>query len=477
MTFGLAFLFLGQTALAKAAEPEKVTAISAKINKILQGPGLGSAQIGIEVYALQTGQVIYEKNALVPINPASNAKIITSRAALKNLGMDYRFQTLFYTDRFLSSDTINNLYVEGHGDPYLVIERLWRIAGDIRRKGVKKIKGNIMIDGSFFDQTLYPPGWPDRPGDDAYYAPTSAFAVNFNTVTIAVRPGQRPGLAPDVYIDPPVNYLRLENQAKTTGLRSRREIIVERLNTGGDDVIRIVGALPVDSKTLTSYRNVSNPHEYAGAILRSVLQNHGIDVIGAVKQGVRPANAELIFTEKSPPLSQLLQYVNKLSNNFMTEQVLKTMAAEMTGKPGSTEAGVKILTTYLQSLKIPENQFVLINGSGLSKQTRVAPHVLVEVLRDAWADPYNRPEFLSSLALGGMDGTLEDRPMAGPSKKVLLRAKTGSLNGVSCLSGFLTHESGNVLIFSILMNNLPDDSPLGHTTQEKIINALTDYLG
>lgn len=474
--FSLACMILATGLSGHAAEPEKVTAISAKLDKILQGPGLGGTQVGVEVFSLKTGQVIYGKNNLVPINPASNAKIITSRAALKNLGMDYRFQTHFYTDRFLNHDTINNLYVEGRGDPYLVIERLWRIAGDIRRKGVKKIKGNIIIDGGFFDQTLYPPGWPERPGDDAYYAPTSAFAVNFNTVTVAVRPGQQPGLAPDVYIDPPVNYLRLENRAKTTGLRSRREITVERLNTGGDDFIRVVGALPMDSKTLTSYRNVSNPYEYAGSILRSVLQSHGIEVLGNIKQGPLPQKLELIFTEKSPPLGQLIQYVNKLSNNFMTEQILKTMAAEMAGKPGSTEAGVKILSAYLKSISIPDEQYTLINGSGLSKQTRVAPHVFVQVLRDAWADPYNRPEFLSSLALGGMDGTLEDRPIAGPSKKVLLRAKTGSLNGVSCLSGFLTHQRGDVLIFSILMNNLPEDSPLGHATQEKIIAALTDFL-
>ena len=161
----------------------------------------------------------------------------------------------------------------------------------------------------------------------------------------------------------------------------------------------------------------------------------------------------------------------------MTEQILKTMAAEMAGKPGSTESGVRILSAYLKSINIPDAEYTIINGSGLSKQTRISPHVLVQVLRDAWADPYTRPEFLSSLALGGLDGTLEDRPIAGPSKKVLLRAKTGSLNGVSCLSGYLTHESGEVLIFSILMNNLPDDSPLGHATQEKIISALTDFLG
>jgi D-alanyl-D-alanine carboxypeptidase/D-alanyl-D-alanine-endopeptidase (penicillin-binding protein 4) len=155
----------------------------------------------------------------------------------------------------------------------------------------------------------------------------------------------------------------------------------------------------------------------------------------------------------------------------MAEQILKTMAAELHGAPGTNGKGTKHLEKYLEMLRLSSDEYHLENGSGLSRTSRISANALVRVLEDAWNDPAVQPEFVSSLALGGLDGTLEERRLKIDGKEVNVRAKTGSLRGVSCISGYLTKKNGEVLAFSILMNDLTVGYGGAHSLQDKIIDA------
>lgn len=218
--FSLVFaLMLGFLAFSTppelGAETKGRTALTKKLNKILKNPALKKAQKGILVKSLDRNEILYEVDSRKALIPASNIKLLTTYTALKELGLHYQFKTYFYTNRYLKKGGIEDLFVRGQGDPHLVIERLWRMAGDLRARGIQSIHGDIVIDGSFFDDRLYPPGWPQNPSSEAYYAPNAAFAVNFNTVTVYVWPGTKPGKIPKVFIDPNIDYLKLENQART----------------------------------------------------------------------------------------------------------------------------------------------------------------------------------------------------------------------------------------------------------------------
>lgn len=257
------------------------------------------------------------------------------------------------------------------------------------------------------------------------------------------------------------------------------------------------------------YRHITQPLQYAGAVLRYVLENRGIEVKGKVRVGSIPKDVEEIFVEKSPPLLVLVKAVNKRSNNFMAEQILKTMGAKGTQEPASTQRGLQLMKEHLNRMGVSPEEYRLENGSGLGRGNRISARAFVRVLETAWKDPVIRPEFLSSLALGGLDGTLEDRMDNNPSSAKLeesekdidereemdekneenelmewepqfpqVRAKTGSLNHVSCISGYLIRKNDEKLAFSILMNGFPEKKQTTiHHIQDQFLKALIEEKG
>ena len=497
--FLLIILFFGWGWLSPSYAKDEISTLNKKLDQLTKNSALRSTEMGILVYSLSDKKILFERESKKALIPASNVKLITTYSALKELGLNYRFKTYFYTNRFLSDGNIEHLYIRGGGDPYLVIERLWRIAGDLRARGIKAIQGNIIIDEGFFDNNLYPPGWPESPSSRAYHAPTAAFAVNFNTVAVYIWPGETVGKLPQVYIDPNIGFFKLQNLAQTTG-SGRKKIMVERLDNPGGDYIRVSGNLPVNAPLVIRYRHINKPIQYAGAVLHYVLEGRGIKVGGQIQSGKTPKDVQEIFVEESPSLSVLIRAVNKHSNNFMAEQILKTMAAERKGIPGSTKKGVAILEDHLKSLGVSRREFRLENGSGLGRENRLSARAFVRVLDAAWKDSLIRPEFISSLALGGLDGTLEDRMGGYLSEKALLegeeeeenipekgrefgspfepeftkvRAKTGSLDNVSSISGYIFKGEDETLAFSIMMNGFKENK---HTTihhiQDQFLNLL-----
>jgi D-alanyl-D-alanine carboxypeptidase/D-alanyl-D-alanine-endopeptidase (penicillin-binding protein 4) len=410
---------------------------------------------GAKFYSLDRQQVIYSRNSDSLFTPASNMKMFTSAMALKKVGPDYRFHTRLYAVGRIEGTVLKgDLYIKGFGDPSLVTEQMWILVNELKNLPITKIEGNIIADNSYFDGQGRLKSWSSYKGPDAYLAPMGALSFNFNTVTVYVEPGKSVGERPRVVVDPDIDYLRIRNKAVTTGnKRSRRKLIVNRLERKGYDEIIVKGRLTKNVARKRFFLNVTDPQRYTASAFKRFLNQAGVQVTGKVKRGLVPKGATLVVDHESPPLGRILRGLNKFSNNFIAEQILRTLGAQFMGEPGTTENGVLLLQEYMQELGYTPDQYRMVDGSGLSKTNLVTPDQVIALLEDAHSDLSIFPEFISALGVMGLDGSVEDR-MDHNKEAQKIRVKTGTLNHVSALSGYFQSQDGERFAFSILLNDV-----------------------
>lgn len=455
--------------------PAKLQAIASKIDTVLTTKTLRTAGVGIFVRDLATGKVIYSHNPDKKLIPASNMKIITAATALEFLKPEYRFKTEVYVDVPQKNGIVEgNIFIKGYGDPLLVDENLWAIARDVAYGGISKITGNVYADDLYFDDGRYGKGW--KAGWESYYAPSGALSLNFNTFVVTVVPAAKAGSPPKVFLMPPNRHLEVVNRARTVSSgRARIEVVKtpEKVNS-----YSVIGQISVGNGPETVRRSIGDPGLYTAGSFEAYLSSWGVATSGKIGRKDVPENARLIISYESPPLSRVIMSMGKVSNNFVSEQILKTLGAEYTpeGKPkkGSSEMGIRVVAGYLKKLGIKPGTYVIADGSGLSRLNRVTASQINTVLVRMYRMPYYRPEFIASLGVGGVDGTIEDRFRKEPLKR-RVRAKTGHLNGVNTLSGYLLTDSGRTLAFSILVNNFNGYHSSVERLQEKILLALNGY--
>lgn len=414
------------------------------------------ADAGLAVVDVETGEQIYGRNADRLLNPASTMKVVTSATALRNLGPSYRFTTdVFYDGELEPGGTLKgNLYIKGHGDPTFVGEKLWKMISEIKLLGVEQVEGSVIFDDSFHTGPIMIPGWDkqeDLEKGTSYFAALSALSLNSNTVVMVVRPGAEVGSTARVTLETPVHgYIEFDNQVRTGGPGTRKFVEVEREVLPDSTKFVLTGTVPVDDINKTWIRrSVGDPVSHFIAAFREQFDEQGIDVDGKYIRGTTPVEAEMLLSVDSPPLSQVLAEMNKSSLNFVAEQVLRTVGAEIAGQ-GSTEAGVGIISQYLTSIGVAPNDVVLVNGSGLARDAKLKPSALTKVLVDMAKDPQVGSEFAASLAISGTDGTLWSRLREAPGR---LRGKTGTLDGVHCLTGYIDSQAGKRYAFAFLVNN------------------------
>jgi D-alanyl-D-alanine carboxypeptidase/D-alanyl-D-alanine-endopeptidase (penicillin-binding protein 4) len=343
---------------------------------------------------------------------------------------------------------------------------MWRLAQDLKLRGLHEIKGDVVFDDTYFSGPTLIPGWDkdeDIESGPTYFAPLGALSVNFNTATIAVRPGAAAGQPAVAELDCPTPAVVLENKLVTGSKSSRSWVKIDRKvdeETGKIVTFTLTGNVPAEHEPDLYYRTVSDPlGNYIGA-LQSVFKQQGIKVKGSFRAGTTAADAKLFYRADSVSLAEIVATTSKHSNNFMAEQMLRTMGAERYGLPGTTEKGVKVVADYLTSLGIPADQYHLVNGSGLSREVMVKPSTVNAVLVDMYRSPEFGPEYVASLSVGGRDGTLWSRfreeGMAGR-----VRGKTGTLSGVHCLSGYVHAADDETYAFTFLVNEI--DGALSRT--------------
>jgi len=435
-----------------SAAPADRQALRSAFDALLSQPPLSGARASVEVVSLDDGAVVYSRRADEQLNPASNTKLVTAAAALLRLGPDFRFTTDFLSDRALDRrGHLQTLYVKGRGDPTLNTERLYGLAADLWHRGVRQV-GEIVLDDTYFDAEKWGPGWEQETSDKAYAAPVGALSLNHNAVAIYLSPGDRPGQRARVELEPDADCFVLQNNVTTVREDARRKLRPHTYAEGERTRVAIDGRLPAKAEPVVLYRRVTHPAMYFGHTLRLALKQRGIRVGMRVKLGAAPASATLIASYDSDELSDVVRDMNKASSNFIAEMLVKALGAELKGPPGTWPKGIEVTQELLAELGVPRGSYQLRNGSGLNDTNRFSAHQMITLLTAVWKQFPVAAEFVSSLGIAARDGTMRLR-MEGTDAAGRLRAKTGTLDKVTALSGFVQSLGGERFAFSVLVND------------------------
>ena len=429
----------------RAADRE---ALRRTLLELAQRAPFREARLGVQLVSLDDGSVVFGKDADALMNPASNVKLVTAAAALARLGPEYRFDTEFLVEPG-PTDRTRTLWIRGKGDPSITTERLHAIASELAHLGLREV-GELVLDDSWFDPERLAPGFEQEVSDRAYAAPTGALSLNANAVGVYLR-ASAPGARAIVELEPPSDYFEIVNAAAGSSSRARRASVSSSW-TGDRQRITVRGTVPVSGEWAV-WKRIDNPPLYFGQTFRRVLEMHGIRVRGKTRLGVVPERARLLYVAQSETFDLVLKRMNKYSSNFVAEQLMKTLGAEVKGPPGTTANGVAAAEEFLErEVGIPRGSYILRNGSGLNDTNRFTARQLTQLLQYMWERFPLAPEYLSSVGIAGKDGTLRYR-FEGSEAVGRLRAKTGTLENVSALSGYVQSVGGERFAFSIMVND------------------------
>ena len=425
-------------------------AFQARMKRAVKRQCVRPGRLGLYIRSVSTAQTLYSHNAAEKRIPASNVKLFTAAAALARLGPDYRFATDFYAKRKVRGGVLRgDLYLKGYGDPLFVHERMRDFVRRLKLRGVRRIEGDLVADDTFFDKKKHGRGWRVGRSIRPYLAPHGALSLNFGSANVLVAPGDGVGTPAMANLEPPSRALRLQARVKTS--RRSLKIRLGRKRSKGKDVVQVSGLFPA-RKRMKLYRvPVTDPTAFTAGAVAAEMERQGIALKGGIRRAATPPDAKLLARNLSPPLSEVVSGLNKFSNNFVAEQVLKTMGAETHGAPGTAEKGLRVVRDFLISTGVSAKEIALADGSGLSRMNRSSPRALATLLEAAHNDFRLRPEFMASLAVFGVDGTVRKRRRRGVDSR-RVRVKTGVLNGVRAFSGYAAAGNGEILAFSILMN-------------------------
>lgn len=465
---------------APVVEQAKVVAsLEQVLGPLTEDRLFSDSTVGLQVVDVETGLEVFSHGQDAALTPASTMKAVTAAAALKELGPSFSFTTQVWMDGELNGDGVlqGDLYIRGTGDPTFVIEDLWKMVYDLRLEGLREVTGNIYFDDSYMTPERGVPGWTktsDMENGPAYFPSLGGLSLNFNTVAIVARPGPDVGGPAIVELETKApGILKTESELLTGAKNTRRRVYLERTVSGPSASFKLTGSLPQDAGAQRYYRSVPDAKAYFTGAFASMCKDQGLKIRGKYLEGDVPdSGAEILVQHRSESLSRILATTNKHSNNFMAEQVLKTLGAEVNGE-GSTAAGILVVQDYLLSLGIPPEDFALVNGSGLSRDLRLRPSHLTAVLVDMAHDEQVGAEYEASLAIGGTDGTLWSR-FKGPDRVGKVRGKTGTLNGVHCLTGYIRAGDGRRYAFAYLVNNLPYSIAKARSAHDRFANTLFD---
>jgi D-alanyl-D-alanine carboxypeptidase/D-alanyl-D-alanine-endopeptidase (penicillin-binding protein 4) len=451
-----------------------VAALRYDIDKVLSDSIFVPARPSLKIVSLDTKEVLYERESKLLMRPASNMKLLTSSTALSVLGKDYKFKTSVLTDTTANDSVLSgNLYLKGFGNPDLTTSDLDTLAAQVQANGVRVIEGGVFADVSFFDDLYWGYGWNWDDEPYSYAAFISPLAVNDNCVTVTVTPGQSAGDPVNVVVNPLTSYVSVLNKAWTVSDTVIRPLIVtrlfkERLNTILVDGQMLTGANPVERQI-----SVWKPELYAATLFTEALQRQGIAVDKRASIGAAPVSAREIAAQYRGLDSTLIN-LNKVSDNLSAELILKTLGTTSGAAPGSSQGGVYAVHRFLGTLGIDTTKFIMADGSGLSFYDLITTGMIVELLEGMTRQVDIFPLFHQSLPIAGVDGTLRGRMKRTPAEGNL-RAKTGTISGVSSLSGYVQTFDGEMIAFSMTMQNFIYPTRLYQRAQDKIGALLAGF--
>ena len=455
---------------------EAIQRLQANIEATLSDPLLASSNVGMKVVSLETGEVLYEKDAEKLYHPASTMKLITAATALVKLSPNYRFHTTLYADRLEDHRVLGNIYLKGGGDPVFNSSDLEKMVERLVETEVKDLQGDIVVDETYFDPIRRGKGWMWDDGPiGGYYPHLSALTINRNGVFVRISPGTKIGDPVHVHLDPPTQFMKIVNDTTTVGHSEKTRLTIKRKEEStGENVLIIDGAMTIGQAKMNRRVDVLDPALYCGTLLREMLAKRGVTLQGTVRYGEVPKEAAEIITHVSPPLSRIVWEMNKPSDNLIAELLLKTIGAELRGAPGTAEKGLGAISNLLGIIGMDRRYYTFADGSGVSRYNLVTASLLTDLLVYMYRNFAVMPEYLASLPVGGVDGTLTRR-MRGMSAEGVLRAKTGTLRGLTALAGYTVTADGETVAFSIIVSNYLGSVSPRRALQDKIGDILTQF--
>jgi D-alanyl-D-alanine carboxypeptidase/D-alanyl-D-alanine-endopeptidase (penicillin-binding protein 4) len=445
----------GPTAPALAAS--KDPALATKLGKVLSDKRVTKAKTAVAVVDTTLGAEVYGYHATRPTTPASNTKIVTAVTAMHVLGPSYRFKTVaIRRGRVVKGVVQGRLYLKGYGDPTSRVSDYASLARQIKAKGISHFTGRLVVDGSWFDSSRYNPNWSKSYASAYYAAQISALTVAPNadydsgTVYVKYKPGKK-GKKVKITVSPAAagKILTIDNSASSGG----RSNTIKINRKYGTNKIIVSGQVPTGRGTSSVQITVNKPELYAGAVLRSELAKVGVSVAGKTIIATTPATSRHgIGKDTSMKLSSMLKPFLKYSNNMHAEALTKAMSRK-TGGAGTWADGIAETKAYMTELGASMTGIVLVDGSGLSRATKLTPRavtkVLVGVRSESWFESFYAALPVAGNAKRSIGGTLRSR-MRGTRAANNAHAKTGSLTGVTALSGYVKGRNGHLYAYSML---------------------------
>jgi D-alanyl-D-alanine carboxypeptidase/D-alanyl-D-alanine-endopeptidase (penicillin-binding protein 4) len=407
-------------------------------------PGDAAAAIVIPV---DGGELRFAANDRKPMNPASTMKLVTTYASLHLLGPAFTFRTEVLADGPVAGGVLKgDLYIRGGGDPKLVIEDLWLLASRLRGFGIREIRGDIVLDKTFFEPLTHDPAMFDGEEGRAYNVGPDALLVNFKSIALTFVPDTAAKVA-RVVVVPEVAGLRAPKTVP--GVAGACGDWRGRLRADINDPmnIRIAGSYPLECGERAIYLGALDHTNYFGAVFRGLWEREGGAWTGKVREGAVSATARLVAVQDSPPLALLIRDINKYSNNVMTQQLFLTMGAAG-GEPGNPARGAAAVRGLLAARGLEAPELVLENGCGLSRIERISAGSLANVLADAWKSQW-MAELMASLPISGVDGTMQRRNVPVGSAHM----KTGMLEDTRAVAGYVLAASGKRYVVVAIINH------------------------
>ncbi len=406
------------------------------------------------------------------VNPASTMKVLTTYAGLDLLGSDYTWNTDFYIDSPIVGGTIQDeFYIKGHGDPLLINETLEQAVLAIREQGIHTLAGDLVIDNSYFDLEQSTLALYDDFSMSPYNALPDAANINFGTVEFNILTGKYSS-RPDVRMNPPLPGYKLFSRLRMRGgnCRSRyRSPKIELVPYQGTVTISFAGQYAKRCGNSNIYKVITTADKLLYGAFKKLWQQHGGEFSGGYKYGVVPESAKLIYTLVSEPLINQISIMNKKSNNVMTRQLFLTLGAEKISSPGTLDKSRQVINSWLNKKGFDTKDSFFDNGSGLSRKSKLSTKLLSDVLTDA-ANHLQAKEFMESLAIAGVDGTMRNRFRNHPAQGQIF-IKTGTLNGVRAIAGYVNSQSGKQYTVATIQQH----PGIGNGRGKAIQNAILDW--
>lgn len=457
----------------KSTLPKSVTALLKKYK-------IPSDNLSVYIRDLNAKTPLLEHNVDKLRKPASTMKILTTYAALKELGPNYSWRTeVWYRGDLENGVLEGDLILKGFGDPFLVYENYWKLIKTLQVKGLKAIHGDVIIDNSYYDLPPHNSAAFDGKPFRVYNVQASPLMFNFQATRFLFKPvlkknkekkkSKKKSLLGKVEIIPypKINNFHYENKIKLTNGRCRKSHYRPKFSRNKQGLLVIKGNYSAKCKQQFILRAVSNPEQHAFNAFRDFwLDLNGI-LTGGLKKGRVSAGDEHFHVYSSPTLGEQIRLINKWSNNVMTKQLLLTLGAIKFGAPASFEKGRDAVLQVLQENEIDTQGIILDNGSGLSRHSIISAKQMGKLLETAFRDSY-MPEFMSSLSLPGVDGTLVNR-----FRKDDLRGrshlKTGTLNYVTAIAGYMLNRKGKRLVIVVQHNGKKTGAGRGVKIQDALL--------